>query len=162
MITEHLRKIDDCRIELNNIQQWINANRLHSNVRYLVAYAVVKASGTIEIIFKSMMCDFLSDNVKVETQTYLNKMLVDSSCNPSVGNMLRMLEQIDAERKENFNDKTRGIRQKGDLNSLVSLRNDIAHGRTINATIRTVKQYFESGINILDILDKILYPVTTV
>ena len=37
----------DCRIELENIQRWITANPMDSNVRYLTSYAVIKASGTI-------------------------------------------------------------------------------------------------------------------
>lgn len=160
MTEENERKINDCRLELNNISNWINKNNMHSNVRYLVAYSVVKASGTIEIIFKSMIYDLLAENVKLETQNYLTKMVIDSSCNPNTGNMSKILEQIDSDRKSGFDriikETTRGTEQKADLNSLVNLRNDIAHGRTIGSTINTVKRYFESGVAILNMLEKVL------
>lgn len=156
MIAENTRRLDDCKIELENIRQWINSNPFHSNVRYLVSYAVVKASGTIEIVLKSMVYDYLAEGAKVPTQAYLTKMIVDSSCNPNTGNILRMLEQIDAAKKTSFEDIVKGSAQKGDLNSLVNLRNDIAHGRVISVTIGTVINYFESGRYILGELEQIL------
>ena len=160
MIIEYERKLDDCRIELRNIHQWIDANKMDSNVRYLVAYSVMKASGTIEVVFKLMLYDFLAENAKEETQYYLTKMIVDSSCNPNTNNMSKLLEQIDTVKRAVFDNQVKGIQQKGNLNSLVVLRNDLAHGRTINATINNVTTYFESGVYILNILDTILKSTT--
>lgn len=156
MIAENVRKLDDCKSELNNIISWINKNPIHSNVRYLVSYAVVKSSGTIESVFKSMLYEYLADGTAPSTQAYLTKMIVDSSCNPSTGNIFRMLEQIDGELKEGFEDLIKGIQQKADLNSLVNLRNDVAHGRVISVTIATVNNYFDSGRYILELLEQIL------
>lgn len=156
MIAENIRRLDDCKVELDNIRMWINSNPLHSNVRYLVSYAVVKASGTIEIVLKSMVYDYLAEGAKVPTQAYLTKMVVDSSCNPNTGNISKMLEQIDVAKKTSFENSIKGSTQKGDLNSLVNLRNDIAHGRVISVTIGTVIKYFESGRSILEKLEQIL------
>lgn len=160
MIEEYERKLTDCRVELTNIRQWIDGNKLNSNVRYLVAYSVMKASGTIEVVFKLMIYDFLAENVKEETQYYLTKMVVDSSCNPNTNNMSKMLEQIDTARRTIFDNRVKGTQQKGDLNSLVVLRNDLAHGRTVNATINNVLKYYESGVYILNLLDEILSNAT--
>lgn len=156
MIAENTRRLDDCKLELDNIRVWINSNPLHSNVRYLVSYAVVKASGTIEIVLKSMVYDYLAEGAKIPTQAYLTKMIVDSSCNPNTHNISRMLEQIDATKKTSFESEIKGSAQKGDLNSLVNLRNDIAHGRVISVTIGTVISYFESGRYILEKLEQVL------
>lgn len=156
-----MRKLNDCRDELTNIRTWINKNQLDSNVKYLVSYSVVRSSGVIEQVYKQMIYDFLSDQSKDETQYYLEKQIIDSSSNPSVHLMLKMLEQFDTERKKQFDNATKGIQEKGDLTSLVNLRNDIAHGRTNNPSINLVQQYFESGVVILNKLEAVLTRSTT-
>lgn len=155
------RNINDCRDELTNIKTWINKNQLDSNVKYLVAYSVVRASGAIELVFKQMVYDFLSDQAKKETQYYLEKQIIDSSCNPNVNNMLRILEQVDTQRRTRFDTATRDTQEKRDLGSLVNLRNDIAHGRTNNPTINNIERYFESGVKVLNKLELVLASSTT-
>lgn len=155
------RNINDCRDELTNIKTWINKNQLDSNVKYLVAYSVVRSSGAIELVFKQMVYDFLSDQAKKETQYYLEKQIIDSSCNPSVNNMLRILEQVDTQRRTRFDTATRDTQEKQDLGSLVNLRNDIAHGRTNNPTINNIERYFESGVKVLNKLELVLASSTT-
>ena len=52
---EFLQMIADTRGELDSIRKWINdGNQFDSKTRYLISYAVVKASGTVEVIFKNM------------------------------------------------------------------------------------------------------------
>lgn len=50
---EFIQMIEDTRAELDSIRKWINAgNQFDSKTRYLISYAVVKASGAVEVIFK--------------------------------------------------------------------------------------------------------------
>ena len=156
MNEEQKRIIEDCKDEIASIKKWVDKNLMDSNVKYLVAYSVVKASGTIEIVFKSMLYEFLSEGCKKETQLFLTKNTVDLSCNPSVGMMEQLLEKIDTNRKNAFSDLAKVMNEKADLNSLVSLRNDIAHGRNINVSIATVKRYYESGVKIIKLLERVL------
>lgn len=158
MKQEYQRKIDDCTVELAGIKSWIDSHQMDTNVRYLVSYAVVKTSGTIELVFKQMLYDFLAVNAISETQHYLSTMIIDSSCNPNTGNISRFVSQADGHRSAAFDAAVGGLQHKTNLNSLVSLRNDLAHGRTNNPSINTVKTYFESGVEILIILDRILTP----
>lgn len=162
MNDEHIRTLSDCDDELHKIKKWIDKNPLDTNVRFLVAYAVVKASGTVELVFKSNLHIFLAEDCKGETRTFLEKNIIDLSCNPSTGNMEHLLEQIDTARKELFSLRIKNTQEKMDLNSLVELRNDIAHGRSISVSINTVQRYFESGKAILNKLDAVLYgtPIT--
>lgn len=157
---ENTRRINDCHAEIDKIVKWIDEHKLDDNVKFLVGYSVVKASGTIEIVMKQMLFDFLAERVKTETELYLSKAIVDSSCNPSTGNIERLLDQIDTGRKGQFQEKMKEdeSKHKGDLNSLVNLRNDMAHGRNITATINTVAKYYDSGVLVLKSLDEILYP----
>ncbi len=157
MNDEHKRFLSDCLDEIVKIKEWIDKNPMDTNVKFLVAYAVIKSSGTIEIVLKSILFDFLSIGCKPETQVFLEKNVIDSSCNPNTGNIERLLDQIDSARKTEFDNRIKTTQEKGELNSLVNLRNDIAHGRGINQTINTVKKYYESGIKIINILDTVLY-----
>ena len=151
------RALDECGLEIEQIYKWINSNQLDSNVRYLVAYAVVKTSGTIEIVFKRMIYDFLSESAKREAQDFLVSTVIDSSCNPNTGNMNNIIQKFDGHRADRFSQLVKGTDDKVELNSLVQLRNDVAHGRTISSSINTIKKYYESGRRVLETLDSVLY-----
>lgn len=45
---------------------------------------------------------------------------------------------------------------KNDLNSLIQLRNTFAHGNSINESIDTIIKYYESGMLMMEELDKII------
>ena len=68
-----------------------------------------------------------------------------------------MLEQIDTLRKNEFSETVKKMNEKSDLNSLVMLRNDLAHGRNITASIAIIERYYESGTSIIRILDNIMH-----
>ena len=140
----------DCRIELENIQIWITANPMDSNVRYLTSYAVIKASGTIENVLKRIIFDTLSDGAKDETKNFLTKSIMDASYNPSPGQIYKLLEKINTDWKQHFESFIQGSNQKGELKSLVELRNSFAHGSSITASIRDVVNYFNAGVWILE------------
>lgn len=146
----------DCQIELDSIQQWIANNKLHSNVRYLTSYAVIKACGTIEYVFKQVVYDHLSEGANNEAKNFLNKNIVEASFNPGPGQMYKILEKINGVWKVNFENEIGGTNQKGQLKSLVDLRNSFAHGATITASINDVIAYYKSGVWILEKLDTVM------
>ena len=79
--------------ELQEIRKWINAdkNRFDTKTKYLIAYSVIKASGSIEVVFKQIIYDYLTREAGEKTATYIEKMILDSSCNPNTGNMSNLL-----------------------------------------------------------------------
>lgn len=156
MNIQYQQKIDDCNNELSAIKKWISKNPIDANIKYLVSYSVVKASGTIELVFKQMIFDYLSINANNRASKFIEKHVIDSSCNPSTGSITKIVEQFDGHLAASFTSQVQGTRAKGDLNSLVELRNDIAHGRTNNPTIISVIRYFKSGVQILNILYTLL------
>lgn len=158
MRDEYIQQLDDARQELESIREWINKdrNKFDINTKYLVSYAVVKASGSIEVVFKKIVFDFLSQNVREETGQYLEKMILDSSCNPNTGNMSNMLQNISGLKRNIFDQQVKESEKKDKLNSLVQLRNDFAHGDNVNISINTVITYYDAGISILNILDNII------
>lgn len=146
----------DCEVELNSIQQWIDSNRLDSNVRFLTSYSVIKACGTVEYVFKQIVYDYLSSGANEEAKTYLNKSIIEASFNPSTGQMYRILEKINSDWRVGFENLIKGSSQMGQLNSLVKLRNSFAHGSAITASINDVKNYYNAGIWILEKLCEVM------
>lgn len=157
MTNENVHRIEDCRNELNKIKKWADSNPLDSNVNYLTSYCIIRSCGTLEIVFKQIVYDYLSAGTIVDTQKYLEIEILDSSSNPKTGMMECYLDKIDSKKKEIFSDKIKSLgNAKSDLNSLVQLRNDFAHGKTSSTSITIIIREFESGIKILDELDNVL------
>mgnify|MGYP006994345604 FL=1 len=153
---EFLQMIEDTKEELDSICKWINdKNQFDSKTRYLISYAAVKASGTVEVIFKNMIYNYLIVGANEKAKGYLEKAIIDSSCNPNTGNMSNMLQNISPEWRTLFDQQVKQSGEKDKLNSLVQLRNDFAHGGSILVSIETVIKYFDSAVKILNILDNV-------
>jgi len=147
--------LDECDSELKTISSWIEKNKLDTKVRFLVQYAVIKVCGSIERAFKIMIYTKLTDNCPEETKIFLQKQILDSPVNPSTGKIQKMFENINSKWSKTFLETVKEI-DKGNLNSLVNLRNEIAHGANITSTISTVVDYYNSGKYVLSVIAGIL------
>ena len=158
MKDDYIDLLDNTDRELKEIRKWINAgkNKFDSKTRYLVAYGVIKSSGSIEVVFKQIIYDYLTKGVEEKTATYIEKMILDSSCNPNTGNMSNMLQNISSEWKKKFDEEVKNSGKKDKINSLVQLRNDFAHGDNITVSTDTVITYYEAARDILHILDSVV------
>ena len=146
----------DCDQELAKIEARINEDKFDSLNSCLISYAVMKACGVLEVVYKNMIADTVSIGATSEAKNYLDRQIRDNASNPNVGNMLRLLESLSNQWRIRFDDQTKGTIEKGSLGSLVGLRNDFAHGRTVTASIKNVRQYFRDGQTILKWLEDIL------
>lgn len=153
---EYMQQINDCDDEITNILSWTNKNVTDSLVKYLSAYCVVRASGEIEVVFKRLIFDYLSNAASMDTKNYLSKKLIDSSDNPSTGKIKSILQDINGTKASDFETELGKSHYKEQLNSLVQLRNDVAHGRSITTGLSTIYKYWKSGTEILKILSDIL------
>ena len=124
-------------------------------VRYLVSYSVIKSCGTIEIVFKDIIYNHLIKNANQEAIAYFSKNVKESSSNPKIDNICSLLKQINVNWNTSFKSKATDI-DKQSLNSLVELRNQLAHGNSITSSIDDVIIYFTCGCNILQVLDSIV------
>lgn len=158
MRSDYAALIKNTDRELQEIRKWINAdkNRFDTKTKYLIAYSVIKASGSIEVVFKQIIYDYLTREAGEKTATYIEKMILDSSCNPNTGNMSNLLQNISSEWKEQFDALVKESGKKSKINSLVQLRNDFAHGDNITVSIDTVISYFDAAKDILNILDTVV------
>lgn len=124
-------------------------------VRYLVSYSVIKSCGTIEIVFKDIIYNHLIKNANQEAIAYFSKNVKESSSNPKIDNICSLLKQINVNWNTSFKNTASDI-DKQSLNSLVELRNQLAHGNSITSSIDDVITYFTCGCNILQVLDSIV------
>ena len=150
-----MQSIQDCQSELTNIKNFISKDPLGSMVRYLVSYSVIKSCGTIEIVFKDIIYNHLIKNANQEAIAYFSKNVKESSSNPKIDNICSLLKQINVNWNTSFKSKATDI-DKQSLNSLVELRNQLAHGNSITSSIDDVITYFTCGCNILQVLDSIV------
>jgi hypothetical protein len=148
-----------CRSELDSI---IVSTPLFgvggSIISYLTKYAIIRACGTVERSFKSIIYDKASNSVCAEVDKYLENTIIDSSINPSLDNINRLLARFGGQWNQSFKDKMRGYHQKekDSLQSLVDLRNEFAHGGNPVASIQSIKEYFDDSVKILEALDTII------
>lgn len=152
--------LNDCRVELDTIKTTISSDRFATTNRFLISYAVIKASGTIESVCKNMVFEKISDGASEEAKEFLRRGIVEASFNPSVDKIKMVLDKINSSWATEFDNRTKGSSDKSNLKSLVTLRNSFAHGDTITATIENVITYFDSGKQIIEIVDDILTNIT--
>lgn len=155
MTGNNIQSIQDCQSELASIKMFIHKNPLDSVVRYLVSYSVIKSCGTIELVYKDIIYTHLIKNANPEAVAYFSKNIKESSSNPKIDNICSLLKQLNTNWNSNFKNTATDI-DKQCLNSLVELRNQLAHGNSITSTIDDVVTYFTSGCNILNVLDSIV------
>lgn len=148
-------EFSDVDLELVGIKNYIDRNRFEKNTKYLISYSVIRTCGIIEIVFKKLIHLYVSEGSKMVTTQYLSRKIIDSSDNPTVGNIERLLDEIDPKLKNEFKLKYT-TQEKSDLNSLVSNRNDFAHGRSITISIDVVIKYFESSKRLMQYLADVL------
>ena len=156
MDSRYIEQLDDCSRELQIIETHINNDKFNSLNPFLISYAVVKACGSIEVVYKNLIVDIIAVGSTTEAKNYLEKNIRDSSSNPTTGNIQRLLQDLNSTWAQQFEAQITGKDEKGSLSSLVSLRNDFAHGRSVTASIGNVKQYFEDAKTVLTWLESIV------
>ncbi|EEX49775.1 HEPN domain-containing protein [Pasteurella dagmatis] len=166
------KQIDEVVDELEEIKKTIGngKHKLSPISKYLTHYSVVRSSGRIEFLFKKILSDKLKDDCidsHNRIKEFITKDIMDSSCNPKTNIIEKYLSRFDPKWENCFKDSLRrhkdlntSMNIKSDLNSLVQLRNDIAHGNSCNTSIDTIIKYYKSGTVVLNLLYDVLFQNT--
>lgn len=151
--------IDICHEELQRIYHLVEGHGTSPIVPFLTNYSVVRACGTIEFCFKTIISDSLSGN-SAQLRNYIDNTIRNSSMNPSRDNICSMLKKFDIEWNTRFkqilNDHEHSERLKSSLNSLNSSRNSFAHGDPLTSSFDDVKNYFNDSVIIIEMLDNVV------
>lgn len=153
--------LDVCSTELKDIEQRINELPLFDKGRqYLTNYALIKASGTVEFVYRSIVADHFSKLSDSRIDTYLDASIRKSSMSAKYDNMQKLLGKFDDDWKKSFQSAVKARTDKEKLidasNSLVNNRHAFAHGKAPTATFLDIKQYYTDVVQLIEILDSIV------
>lgn len=128
-------------------------------IPYLTKYALIKACGTIEFCFKTIIADIHRNQTK-QIKNFIDKNIRMSSMNPSKSNICKTLSLFDdawnREFKEKLKEHSNVKRIEDSLDSLNNSRNTFAHGGSITLTFDTIKTYLIDAIEVVKILDSVV------
>ncbi len=149
--------LTDCETELLSIKSIVDANPLDSTTKYLNKYSIIKACGTIEFVFKSIIANYFDRSPMSQVHFFINKNIRESSANPKYDKICSILKTYDPVWCETFKNSVsadaKAGRIKTSLESLVEQRNAFAHGKNTTATIANIYDYYSDAVIILHYLD---------
>lgn len=120
----------------------------------LSKFLCVRASGFIENSIRNLIGEFMLGTSPRQIQSYVNKE-TKYITNLRYDKLLEILNSLDRNWKETFESKITD-EQKAALNSIVSNRNNIAHGENDAISYGLMKKYYERIKEVVDILKDII------
>jgi len=131
-----------------------------SIMMFLTRYSLIKACGTVEFAYKTIISDFCDASQNQQIKNFITNKVRNSSRNPSLENIHSLLGDFDEHWvnnfKENFQSKENHDKLALSLKSLNDARNDFAHGGDPTLSFENVIDYFEDACIILEVLDEIV------
>lgn len=154
------RSLDDCDTELAHVRTLIEALGASTAVPYLTKYAVIRACGSIETSFKSIIADHCSHRSKAQVKRFLDRRVREGSANPSYDRICTFLKDFDEQWLVAFKASVNAEANKSalldSLQSLVDARNDFAHGGNPSSSIGDVLNYFANSRRVIELLDHVV------
>lgn len=152
--------IDVCNAELQRIFHLIEGlGHMSPVVPFLTNYSIVRACGTVEFCFKTIISDLHAGH-SPQVQHYVDNTIRNSSMNPSRDNICKTLRRFDEDWNTKFKDKLNthehSARIKSSIDSLNTARNSFAHGETPSSSFENIKNYFKDSVVILEMLDEVV------
>lgn len=149
--------LNDCMNEFTQIEVLVNqVGSMSPMSKYFTLYSLIKASGVIEYAYKTIVADF-HNGASNQVRNYIDKMIRNSSKNPSLDNMNKILKDFDPAWHTSFKhqldahpDKSRLVQS---LSSLNDNRNNFAHGLPCSASFSNIKDYFNDAVEIIKMFD---------
>ena len=151
--------INDCNAELADIDSRISSMPpLDKGKIYFAQYALIRACGTIEFVYRSIVADYFSQFNIPQIETYLDKDIRSGSMSANYDNIRKLLKKFDSQWDTSFNNSVQshpyGQRIKSSIKSLVNNRHLFAHGRPPTATFNDIKQYYSDAVILIQLLDQ--------
>lgn len=153
------------RAEVNRLKQRLDATfkrTQHANVDAelrsdLARYLCVLVSGYIE---KSVV-EFILEHARQRSAPTLQRFVeirTKNFANPNASRIQNLLGSFDPEWQKNLNEFLIG-EPKDAIDSIVALRNKIAHGGSVGLTYSRIRDYYEQAQRVIDQVEKLCVPV---
>lgn len=121
---------------------------------HFARYLCIKTSGLLENYIKSQIGDYVDVCSSKPTAKYVRNRM-KTFTNVDCDKLITFLDSFNSEWTAAFLAKMND-RLKSSLNSLISNRNNIAHGNTDSITFNNIKQYYNDTKKVIDILDQVI------
>jgi hypothetical protein len=150
--------IDDCKTDLERISILIEVlGSTNRAVPFLTKYAIIKVCGTLEQCFKTIICDYASNNQSQHVKNFIDISFRESSINPSIEKIHESLKKFNITWRDSFksslNTNVDKERITDSIKSLNNARNVFAHGGNPQTTFNDVENYFEDAKIIIKYID---------
>jgi len=120
----------------------------------LARYGCVLTSGYLEESLRVVLGSWCKDKAHPNIHTYVGRQL-DWFSNPKLGKILDLLSHFSAAWHEKYL-AVLTEEEKDAINSVVSIRHSIAHGRNVGITPRPMMRYFEACKSAVHKLDGVV------
>lgn len=141
------RKLDDLFISVSKIED----DEIKS---YMSKLLCVRTSGFIESSLKNLINEYLCGSVPKPVEFYVNSKM-KAVANLRFEKLLDTLNAFNESWKFEFLNKVTD-EQKAALNSLISNRNNIAHGENDAISFEVMKRYYLNAKEVVWLLEKII------
>ncbi len=153
--------LNECSTDLSNASAILSTIGTTSNiVPYLNKYCIIRACGSIEVSFKTIIADFIDKRSKKQIKNYINERIRENSANPSYQNICKLLKSFDTTWNNDFKRKLKSHVDHSSImssiGSLVDARNEFAHGGNPTITLRDTIRYYEEAKKLISILDEVV------
>ena len=153
--------LTDCEEELNDIKLRIDRTSPLDKMRvYLTQYALIRASGTAEFVYRSIVADYFSRFMDSKIDTYIEKTVREGSMSAKYDMMSNLLGRFDGKWQKDFQNKSKSRRDferlKLSSNSLVENRHLFAHGKRPTATFNDIYGYYQDVVVLIKLMDEVV------
>ena len=140
-------------ISIKNITNFSNISDLEK--AYLAKYLVVFISGVYEEAIETIINEKVEELKSKRISKYIASTMHYNFQNPKIDKIVRLLNAFDGE-------WGREIKQMPDINktalgSIVTHKNNIAHGNSFDVTLEAVIKWYEDSIKIIEKIDEIVF-----
>jgi hypothetical protein len=150
--------IFDCNEDFDRISNIINElGSTHNSIPFLTKYAIIKACGTLEQCFKTIISDFSIKNQNQQVTRFIDCTFRESSMNPNLDNICKALSNFDIAWKQTFKSLLKwdinNERITRSIKSLNNARNQFAHGWNPIVTFNDIVLYFNDVQTVIWYID---------
>lgn len=153
--------ITDCTNELSDIKNKVDAlPPLDKTKIYFTNYALIKACGTVEYVYRGIIADFVENGASQQIVKYIDATIRNGSMSPTYDNMCGILVRFDDNWLSTFkirvNRRTDRNKIISSSNSLVTNRHAFAHGKNSTATLVEIIDYYQDVVKLIYELDAVV------
>ena len=148
-VSYYLKELDDTFEILNH--------QCDEEVKSVISNALcIRLSGLLEVALKSRISDYSERKSPKEINRFLTQKFKDIT-NLKSSKLCDVVGQFSASWKEKFEDAfDNNSQMKSSLDSLITVRNNYAHGQSTNITEKSLKQYYIDVKSAIALFDKII------